>query len=61
MPKIFDGNKICKIKTKNPPIAQLVEQSPLKRTVAGSNPAGRIRRIRSRKRGGVFAQDSKPD
>ena len=25
----------------NPPIAQLVEQSPLKRTVVGSNPTGR--------------------
>jgi hypothetical protein len=32
-----------RVESRKPPIAQLVEQSPLKRTVVGSTPTGRTR------------------
>lgn len=40
----FEGNEsVLSFHFSLPPIAQLVEQSPLKRTVVGSNPTGRTR------------------
>ncbi len=41
----FTFTVICSTLVPYPPIAQLVEQSPLKRTVLGSSPSGRTNKI----------------